>query len=338
MAHEAHKRTGLVAAVSALIPIALASTTTAQPRQKAPSGPATPASASASAATLAPVTPLPEPSASVAPVAPPLVAQAPEPPAGSSQQPAPVVSSSPPRPVFVAVPIGSREASKDQRTDHEKVLGRFGISWLGISEIPIANARPTGTANQPGLTPNDHVDLGRVSAPALGVRYWINNRIGVEPGIGFYYSGGSTTSELGSTTTQLDKQTVMAMLFHVGVPISIASAKHITLVVIPETNLGFARSDVKPVQQDNAPPDAVLSGLRFDIGARAGGEVHFGFMGIPELSLEASVGLLFSHQRASASAGNQSVTDVSNLVTTTSFANPWDIFRSVGTVAARYYF
>ena len=36
-----------------------------------------------------------------------------------------------------------------------------------------------------------------------------------------------------------------------------------------------------------------FSGIRFDVGARTGFELFFGFIGIPELSLSATVGLQF---------------------------------------------
>jgi hypothetical protein len=83
-------------------------------------------------------------------------------------------------------------------------------------------------------------------------------------------------------------------------------------------------------------PDASLSGVRFDLGARIGGEVHFGFIGIPELSLEGSIGAFFTYQTWGVSAGAASVSDNSLGLSTASFNNPWDFFASV--VRARYYF
>jgi hypothetical protein len=95
---------------------------------------------------------------------------------------------------------------------------------------------------------------------------------------------------------------------------------------------------VQSLVTENGPPDAKLSGLRIDAGARAGAEVHFGFMGMPELSLEGSVGVIYSRQTATAEVGKQRVTDTNTMLTTSSFNNPWDIFKGIGTVAARYYF
>jgi hypothetical protein len=226
-----------------------------------------------------------------------------------------------------------------ERSDHAKVVGRFGVSWLGVSELPLAVAVPTGTAASPGLSPNDRVVTRQVSAPTLGLRYWVRDFIAIEPGIGFSYSGGGTRSELGGASSEVDKQTTTAMMLHLGAPIALATGKHIALVAIPEINVGFARSSVRSyLGAPNAPPDAELHGFRFDAGARAGAEIHFGFMGLPELALEGSIGLLYTRQSASASVANQKVSDTVTLLTTSTFSNPWDIFKGAGTIAARYYF
>ena len=82
------------------------------------------------------------------------------------------------------------------------------------------------------------------------------------------------------------------------------------------------------------------SGFQLDIGARAGAEIHFGFIDIPQLSLQASVGLLFTLQNAKttveAPGGDTETTQSATLLRTASFDNPWNIFTS--NVAALYYF
>lgn len=276
------------------------------------------------------------PNADTAPSQPP----APPPPA----PPPPVAAANPSpthaAPVFVAVPMPAPTppAPPAYVPDHETVVRKIGLSWLGVSDIPIAVAVPTGSSDSPGLDPNDKIVTRTVAAPALGVRLWLNRRVAIEPGLGVHYSGGKTSSELGAVTSDVDKQTTTALFLHMGMPLALGWSKHITLLAIPEVNFGTAFSNVKSPALTNPPPEAELRGWRLDVGARAGAEIHFGFLGMPELSLEGSVGLLMSHQRVSASVGNQSVTDTGTLLTTSSFNNPWDIFRGFGTVAARYYF
>lgn len=258
--------------------------------------------------------------------------------------PAPVsapVSAPAPAPVSapVTAPV-SAPVTENKRipTDHERVVRHVGIGFLGISDLPIAVAEPIGTDDNPGLLPNDRLIVRTVSAPTLGARFWISKRFGVDAGLGFSYSGGSTSSELGGSTSDVDKQSVLGFLVHAGAPIMITELSHMALLVIPGVTFGMANSDVEPLFEENAPPAAELRGFRLDVGVRAGAEIHFGFMGLPNLALEAGIGLLFTAEWASATVGNQSVSDVAMRLSTTSFSDPWDIFRGVGSVSARYYF
>ena len=76
--------------------------------------------------------------------------------------------------------------------------------------------------------------------------------------------------------------------------------------------------------------------MRLEVGARTGFEVFFGFIGIPELALSATVGLQFETYKNSATSGGLTQTDTTLRFTTTVQNNPWDIFA--GNIAARYYF
>jgi len=235
-----------------------------------------------------------------------------------------------PAPVTAAPVVAVVEAPKPLGgSDHSQMVGRFGVSWFGVSSIPIATGTPAGNGDIPAVAPGGPAS---VSTPALGVRYWLTDRIGVDAGAGFSLSTGGFRN----VTTGGDKQTVFSMLAHAGMPFALATGKHISLQLIPEMNLGFAISSVEPVQQPNPPPNASLTGVRFDLGARIGGEVHFGFMGIPELSLEGSVGAFMTYQATKIQVGEAFASQSNLLVTTASYQNPWDIFTSY--VRARYYF
>lgn len=241
--------------------------------------------------------------------------KAPEPPPKPALPPPPPV---PPKPEF--------------ESDHDMWTGHMGISWFGVSDIPLATGSPAGDADDPVLVPGAPTS---VSTPAIGMRYWLNSRMGLDAGLGFMVSGGS----IRTTTSAADKQRIFAFLVHGGLPLSLATGKHISIQLIPELNFGFATSSIEPpqsVSDAGPPPNAELSGLRLDVGARFGAEIHFGFIDVPQLSLEGSVGAFFTYQSTSASVGEAHASQSNVLVTTASFDNPWEIFTSL--VAARYYF
>jgi len=202
-------------------------------------------------------------------------------------------------------------------TDHDRWVGRLGLGWYGVSDIPIGSAGNT------------------VSAPAIGVRYWLNRDLGVDAAIGFAMSSGSTTtSTQGQPDNVVDKPSQTGFLLHGGLPFALHSEEHYTFLIIPEVNVGFASGSQKSGTPNT--PDTNHSGFRLDLGARAGAEIYFGFIGIPALALEGSVGLFFTTQSGSTETGPNKSKDSDTYIGTSSFNSPWDFFRS--SVAARYYF
>lgn len=213
--------------------------------------------------------------------------------------------------------------------DHDFVVGKIGIGWFGVTNIPIATGSPAGTDADPAVVPGEPTF---VQAPAIGIRYWFSSLVGLDVGAGVMVSTGNVQT----TTSSADKATITSFLLHAGVPISLAAGDHISLQVGPEVNFGWAGTKVKPGAQPNPPPEASLTGFRIDVGARVGGEVQWGFIGIPELALEGSVGLFVTHQATQASVGDARAQQDNLLFTTGEYNSPWDIFTQH--VRARYYF
>lgn len=229
-----------------------------------------------------------------------------------------------------AAPVEAPKAAAAPGTsDHSQMVGRIGLGWFGMSAVPIATGAPGGTGDYPQVT---GAGIGSVSTPVLGMRMWLNERMGLDVGGGFSISAGAART----VTAGAEKAAIYGFLAHGGLPLSIATGKHISLQLIPEMNVGFAVSSVEPVAQPNPPPNATLTGVRLDLGARVGGEVHFGFMDIPELSLEGSVGAFLTYQATNVSVGEAFSVQRNVVFATASFQNPWDIFTSY--VRARYYF
>ncbi len=208
-------------------------------------------------------------------------------------------------------------------SDHEAVVGHLGVGYLGRRGMSVGSL-----ANE-------------VQAPVIGVRYWLNSGMGIDAGLGLGITSGSSETSAAGVTVKTDGPSNTAFILHGGVPLSLMSGKHYSFQITPELNLGIG-SGSQPV---NATQKADTSGFHIDVGARAGSEVHFGFMGLPELSLLASVGLNLSHDSVSTDtpATVGSVVDDSRKVSasqtglsTTVGNSPWSIFTS--NVAAVYYF
>jgi hypothetical protein len=196
-----------------------------------------------------------------------------------------------------------------QGDDHERVVGHLAVGYLGISNVPMGTLANT------------------VTAPAIGIRYWFASLVGLDVGLGF---GWGTSNNDGNP--QGDG---FGMTIHAGAPIAPAHSDHFVFEITPEANLGFTNG-----HQPTGPTtdDIGLTGVLFQLGGRVGTELHFGFIGVPQLSLTASVGLYFQYQQAVTSppSPGRSVGQDAASLGTTVMGQPWQIFA--GTISAFYYF
>jgi hypothetical protein len=240
-------------------------------------------------------------------------------------------------------------------TDHDMWVGHLGVGWYGVGDLPV----PSGTTalvnpadpNSPFvLTPGD---MGRTRpAPAIGVRYWLNPQIGIDAALGFSMSSGTHHQDVlvgaptptSTASVDNDLESYTAFLLHGGVPIALGNGQHFSFQITPELNVGFASGKWKPAKTavppggtaPPLPPDVDESGFLLQLGARAGAEIYFGFIGLPQLALDASVGAYFQTESAKVSSGSQSDKISATTIATSNIHDPWDIFKS--TIAARYYF
>jgi len=233
--------------------------------------------------------------------------------------PAPASATPAPAQTGMALPGADATVAPGGR-DHDQVVGHFGVGYMGRRSIVINPA--LDAAGNPGT----------VDAPIIGMRYWLDPMIGIDAGIGLLFSSGSVKTDPGGNSTDLQGYTVF--MLHGGVPLALAGSKHFSFQIVPELNLGLASSTIA-----GGMADTDLSGFHLDLGARAGTEIQFGFIGIPELSLQAGVGLALAYDRVKATTKTtpEASTTVSQTRLGTSVGdNPWNIFT--GNVAALYYF
>lgn len=240
-------------------------------------------------------------------------------------------------------------------TDHDMWVGHLGVGWYGVGDLPLpsgttALANPGAPDSPFDLTPGNMART--VAAPAVGVRYWINPTIGLDVALGFSMSSGTHHQDArvgvpnpdSTASVDNDLESYTAFLLHGGVPIALGNGQHMSFQITPELNVGIASGKWKPgkaplppgAAAPPLPPDVDESGFMLQLGARAGGEIYFGFIGLPQLALDASVGLYFQTVSSKISSGNQSDKYSATLISTSNIHDPWDIFRS--NIAARYYF
>ncbi len=207
--------------------------------------------------------------------------------------------------------------------DHDKMAGHLAVGFMQVSQLPFAQVAGTTLTK------------GSVTTPFIGMRYWINKTIGIDAGLGFGLNSASATTSTGGTSTTTDQPTVIGLGLHGGLPIAFVAGKHYTFELIPEFNFGFTTATLKNAAGG---PDTGLTGIRFDLGARIGSEIHFGFIGVPELALQATIGLglRFESVKASLADGSFSAS-ISQFGLATSVQDaPWAIFTN--TISALYYF
>ena len=189
-------------------------------------------------------------------------------------------------------------------SDHDAMVGRLAVGYLGRSALEIGAAG---------------ADAGPLAAPVIGVRYWLSRGLGIDAGLGFGFESSSVGDDDGPSR--------WGLILHGGLPLALASSRHFVFEVIPEANLGFGGASAG---------DTDHSGFLLDVGARAGAEIHFGFIGLPELSLQGSLGVLLQHTSTSTDDDGTETDASAFFIRTTVYDSPWNIFTS--NVAALYYF
>jgi hypothetical protein len=230
------------------------------------------------------------------------------------------VQATAPKPAAAATP------AEDAVSDHEKVVGHIGVGYLGLTTLPLA--------------PGNGIPA-TVSAPVIGVRYWLAEKIGLDLGVGFGLTSASTEVVAGGQSQTRDAPSVFGAAVHGGVPLVFAHEKHYKFLLIPELNIGFAKATYTPNVAPGAPaqPDESHSGFHLDVGARIGAEIHFGFIGVPALALQATVGAFIRRDQIKTSSEPNGGT-VSSSTGVTSFgtsvqSDPWALFAN--NISAIYY-
>lgn len=142
----------------------------------------------------------------------------------------------------------------------ERRDGTVGVGYLGLSAI---------TPSTGGLGGLGGLGIFRVQVPLLGVRWWLRgSRLGLDFGVGAMVA---TSPDAFAPALQV--------VAHAGLPIAVASTQHVIVFLAPEFRAGFSALT----------GGASINASLLELALRAGVELFFGFIGVPELSVEASI-------------------------------------------------
>jgi hypothetical protein len=250
-------------------------------------------------------------------------APAPVPPAPAEKPVAPTYAPPPPPPPLDPAehPSAAKEEEKEDRaTDFSKVVGRIGVAYFGGYDVPLGTSR----------TPNT------VATQMIGIRTFFSEKVGLDVGLGLGILSGSSELKQGTTSVKTDAPSTLAFSLKVGLPIVLASSRHYAFFIEPQALFGYAGETVKANAAVGGPnaPDTKHNGTRFTLGSSAGAMVQFGFLGMPQLALDATVGLGLDIANAKtegpATGGGATFTRSASSVgfSTLSGSQPWNIFHS----------
>ena len=218
----------------------------------------------------------------------------------------------------------TEEVAVDGESDHDSVIGTFGVGFFGIIDLPLYREACAGAGGCQ--------TLGTVSAPTIGARYWLSYLIAIEASVGLALDGGSGDTQTTGNVSTTSKDSAFGFALHGGVPLALMDMGHFVFEVVPQLNVGFTSGTLS-----SAMGDIDSSGFLFQAGSTIGAEIHFGFIGIPQLSLQANIGLLLSFQSWSQDNPNgNTYSNKRTIVSTLAGEDPWEIF--VGNIHAIYYF
>ena len=218
---------------------------------------------------------------------------------------------------------GDEPSGPEPETDHDAVVGSIGVTFFNTTNVNISPVVPSA----PGAPDLEQSRVG-LRTTFIGIRYWLSEGIGLDVGLGLGFGDLATNAD-GMLAGGLDSQ--LAIGVHAGLPVSLKAMKHFNVLLVPEFSFAYGKATLQAADPNL---DADLSGIQLDIGARFGGEIQFGFWGLPNLSLQATIGLGIRFENAETQTVLTGATVDSSVWSIRTIAN--DVFN--GTIRAVYYF
>jgi hypothetical protein len=204
---------------------------------------------------------------------------------------------------------------------------------MGTWALVVFNTQPFTFPNTGGAAPLP------LTIYTMGLRRWTTERLGpfrnwgFDLGLGLNYTRSSITQPQTGTLTTTDGPSTSGFGLHAGLPLAISLHKHAVFELVPEANVIWAKETIPPLAGGEV---TTYDGWVASVGARAGFEIFFGFIGLPQLAIEASLGASLNYAKVGSTVGPIERSSRAWGFTTLRGNEPWSIFT--GAVAAMYHF
>ncbi len=229
-------------------------------------------------------------------------------------------------------------------SDHDSHVGSVALGFFGTRFVAATQPHPTeGVVLSPEGNATVNIVADEVTVPLFGLRYWINDTVGAELAFGFNIAGGDETVESPnpdptlSTSTDRALPSTRAFSGRLGVPLSVYSATHFNFMITPELAIGYSSSTLEDFEESTTGEalDLQLSGFVFGVGGQLGAELSFGFIDVPQLSIQSAWGVRFESRRRVGRIGDAETVQTETAFGTSWYGDPWDIFT--GSFGLLYY-
>jgi len=204
---------------------------------------------------------------------------------------------------------------------------------MGTWALVVFNTQPFSFPNTGGADPIP------LTVYTVGLRRWTTEPLGpfrswgFDLGVGLNYTRSSVTQPVTGTLTTTPGPSTSGFGLHAGLPLAITLHQHAIFELVPEADVIWAKETIPAL---TGAVTTTYSGWSARVGARAGFEIFFGFIGVPQLAIQASLGVAFNYDSVTSSIGSVERSTRSWGLSTLRGDEPWSIFT--GNVAALYHF
>jgi hypothetical protein len=177
--------------------------------------------------------------------------------------------------------VATRDASPSE-SDHDTVVGAWGVEVTPVvARLPVFALRPTTGCPLPSAAQPTSAapDCPAVQVSALGIRHWMTRGLAIDAAMAVALGGGRDHGRL------LD--TYLAVGPMLGAAVLLGNWKHMAVMASPGAGVILFRA-----------AKSVDTTYVIDFHANLEAELHFGFWGLPALSLGLRSGLALRIERA----------------------------------------